>query len=220
MFFTIFMKPVKILYIESKLKNLNNINLSNQEIAKLPKNLFLAYSIQYKKAAEKIKKQLEANNIKIIQSQQVLGCSKINNKENTPILLIGQGRFHAINLYLQAPEVYILDTNTNIIAKISENEINSLKNKRKSALLKFLNVNNIGILVSTKPGQENLAIAIKLRQKLLKKGKNPFIFLSNNIDNSQFENFDIESWVNTACPGLSYNNTNLINYTELVTSHF
>lgn len=214
------MKPLKILYIESKLKNLNGFHLSKEEIAKLPKNLFLAYSIQYKEAAGKIKKQLERNNIKITRFQQVLGCSNINNKENLPILLVGQGRFHAINLYLQASEIYVFDTNTNIIAKISENEINSLKNKRKTTLLKFLNANNIGILVSTKPGQENLEIAIKLKQKLEKKGKQAFIFLSNNIDTSQFENFNIDSWVNTACQGLSYDNPNIINYTELMTSQF
>ena len=207
------MKPVKVLYIESKLRNLKNFILSEEEIAKLPKKFFLAYTIQYKSLAEQIKKQLEANNLRITKFQQVLGCSKINNKENTPILLIGAGRFHAINLYLQAPEVYVLENDK--IVKISGDEINSLKNKRKAALVRFLSANNIGILVSTKPGQENLIQAIQLRKKLIKQGKNAFIFITNNIDTSQFENFNIDSWVNTACPGLSYDNSNIINYNEL-----
>lgn len=96
---------MKVLYIESKLKNLN-LDLSKSEIAKLPKKLFLAYTIQYKDIIQLIKKTLESNKVKVTQIQQVLGCSKINTKD--PVLLIGAGRFHAINLYTQAPNVYIL----------------------------------------------------------------------------------------------------------------
>lgn len=203
---------MKILYIESKLKNLEDLSLSNEEIIKLPKKLFLAYSIQYKDLALVIKKQLESNKIKITNFEQVLGCSKINTKD--PILLIGAGRFHAINLYLQSPEVYVLDNRT--ISKISEKEIEVLKQKRKAALLKFFNANNIGILVTTKPGQENLTQAIKLKKKLIQKGKNAFIFISSSIDLNQFENFNIDSWVNTACQGLSYDNSSIVNLSEIL----
>jgi len=205
------MKSVKVLYIESKLKNLEDFRLSNEEITKLPKTLFLAYSIQYKDLAIIIKKQLEEIKIKVTNMQQVLGCSKINTKD--PILLIGAGRFHALNIYLQNSEIYVLDNNK--IIKISKEEIIKIENKRKTALLKFLSAENIGILVSTKPGQENLNLAIKLKQKLIKKGKNVFIFLSNNIDINQFENFQIDSWVNTSCSGLTYDNSNIINYSEI-----
>ena len=72
---------MKLLYIESKLKNLET-NLLKEEIAKLPKNIFLAYSIQYKAQAFKIKKQLEGNKIKVSKFEKVLGCSKLNNKSN------------------------------------------------------------------------------------------------------------------------------------------
>ncbi|MFA5259230.1 MAG: diphthamide synthesis protein [Candidatus Pacearchaeota archaeon] len=203
---------MKVLYIESKLKNLEDFSLPSTEIAKLPKKLFLAYSIQYKSLAQKIKKQLEENKIKIVQFSQVLGCSKISS--TNPVLLIGAGRFHAINLYLQAPEVYVLDNN--LIASISKKEIELQKNKRRAALLKFIRAENIGILVTTKPGQENVAQATALRERLMKKGKNAFIFISNNLDIAQFENFNIDSWVNTACSGLSYDNPLIINYSEIL----
>ncbi len=202
---------MKIMYIESKLKNLKS-ELIEQEIKKLPKNLVLAYSIQYKELAEQIKKQLEKNKIKI-KIQQVLGCSRINNSSNLPILFIGSGRFHALNLYLQSSNIYVLENNK--IIKVPEQEINSLIIKRKSSLLKFLNADNLGILVSAKPGQENLNQALELRQKLIKKGKKAWIFISNNIDINQFENFNINSWINTACPGLSYDNPHIINSSEL-----
>ena len=205
------MKSPKILYLESKLKNIEKLVLPKSEISKLPKKLFLAYSIQYKELSYNIAKQLKKQKIQIQKTQQVLGCSKVNTK--LPILLIGTGRFHAINLYLQAPEVYTLENNK--IIQISKQEIEKLKAKRKTALMKFLKAENIGILVSTKPGQKNLQNATKLKNKLKKKGKQPYIFISNNIDITQFENFQIDSWVNTACPGLAFDNPNIINLDEL-----
>ncbi len=202
---------MKILYIESKLKNLN-LTLDKQEILGLPKKLFLAYSIQYKDLAISIKKQLESNNIHITNFQQVLGCSKINTQD--PILFIGSGRFHASNLYTQSEQIYVLENNK--IIKISDEEINKLKQRRKAALLKFLSAENIGILITTKPGQENIKIALKLKEKLEKKHKQVFLFLSNNIDINQFENFPIDSWVSTACPGLANDNPKIINYQDII----
>lgn len=199
-----------ILYIPAIQKNLE-IKLSKPQIAKLPKNIFLAYSIQYKELAKQVKSQLQKNNIKVQRFQQVLGCSKLNT--TLPILLVSTGKFHAQNLMLQTPILYTLENNK--IIKIPEKQVNKLKAKKKTALIKFLKADKIGILVSTKPGQENLNKAIKLKNQLEKKNKQPFIFISNNIDTNQFENFNIDSWVNTACPGLAIDNFNIINIDDL-----
>ena len=204
------MKEPRILYVEAKQKN-RDINLNKTEISKLSKKLFLAYSIQYKPLAEKIKKQLEANKIKIDKFQQVLGCSKI--KTNFPVLLISTGKFHAQNLFLQTPILYILENEK--IIRISEKDIESQRARKKTALIKFLKADKIGILVSTKPGQENLGKAVKLKTNLEKQGKQAYIFISNNIDINQFENFSIDSWVNTACPGLAMDNSSVINISDI-----
>ena len=204
---------MKIMYIESKLKNLK-LDLSNSEINKLPKKLILVYTIQYKEVAESVKKQLEKNKIKISQFQQVLGCSKLNNKLNLPILIIGTGQFHSLNLYTQTSSIFTLDGSK--IHQIPAEEIERIKQKKKASLAKFLNAENIGILVSTKPGQENLEKAIKLKKSLEKNKKQVYIFISDNIDITQFENFNIDSWVNTACEGLSMDNSDVINYSEVL----
>jgi len=198
------------LYIPAIQKNLK-LALSKAEIKKLPKKLFLAYSIQYQDLAKQIKTQLEKNKIQIQKFQQVLGCSKVNTK--LPILLISTGEFHAQNLYLQTPILYKLENKK--IIRIPQAEINKLKAKKRTALIKFLKAERIGILVTTKPGQENLKQAEALKQKLIKKGKQAYIFISNNIDINQFENFNIDSWVNTACSGLAMDNTEIINIDEL-----
>ena len=64
---------VNVLFIESKSKK-EYPELTKQDLAKLPKKIFLAYSIQFKDNANKIKKQLEQNKIKVSNFQQVLGC--------------------------------------------------------------------------------------------------------------------------------------------------
>ncbi len=214
---------MSLLFIPSKLKNLKS-NLPNSEIAKLPEKIFLAYSIQYKELAYNIAEQLKKQKIHVQKIQQVLGCTKLNTK--LPVLLIGQGRFHAINLYLQSPIIYKLENNK--IIQIPQKEIQTIKTKRKTALMKFLNAKTIGILVSTKPGQQFqgkvkrrkplgcLGHAIKLKNKLKKQNKQVYVFLSNNIGINQFENFKIDSWVNTACSGLALDNPKIINFSELI----
>ncbi|MBD3253311.1 hypothetical protein GF386_06260 [Candidatus Pacearchaeota archaeon] len=199
---------MKIMHIPAVQKI--NFKLEEKQIEKLPRRLFLAYSIQYKNLALSIKKQLSSNNIKVSDFQQVLGCSKIKTK--LPILLISTGKFHVQNLMLQNSEIYILENKK--ITKILPKEIERLRAKRKTAYLKFLKAEKIGILVSTKQGQENLKQALKLK-KQLKKSKEVFIFLTNNLDVNQFENFNVDSWINTACPGLSFDNPDIINYYEL-----
>jgi 2-(3-amino-3-carboxypropyl)histidine synthase len=202
---------MKVLYVESRLKDML-INLDKEEISKLPKKLFLVYTIQYKTLIPDVKILLEENNIKVTGTKQVLGCSRINI--NDQVLFVGNGKFHIMNLYSQVKEIYLLENNR--IQKVSSIEIESMKNKLKGSMIKFLSANNIGILVSTKPGQANIKLAIRLKHTLEKKGKNAFIFISNNIDTEEFVNFPIDIWINTACIGLYYDSPGIINYNDLV----
>jgi 2-(3-amino-3-carboxypropyl)histidine synthase len=126
--------------------------------------------------------------------------------------LIGSGKFHAINLALQNNLIYILEGNK--ISKLEKEEIEKIKTKRKVARSKFLISDKIGILVSTKPGQENMKKARKLKKKLEKQNKEVTIFLADNINLEDLENYDIESWVNTACPALTFD-SRIINIDEL-----
>lgn len=196
----------KILYIESKQKNFD-FKLDKNEIKKLPKTLFLAYSLQYKQLADSIKKQLKDSNIKIAKFLQVLGCSNVKTKY--PILLISAGRFHAQNLYLQAPSIYLVEGRT--ILKITKDEIKRIETIKRAAIAKFLAAEKLGILVSTKPGQEAMNYALRLKQRIDSKGKKAFIFITNEIDINQFENFGIDMWINTSCPGLGYDSKKIIN---------
>jgi len=199
---------MKVLFIEAKKKQLIDINSINLDI--LPKQLFLAYSIQYKQLAFELKKKLGK---RVREFRQVLGCSVLNTKY--PILLVGSGRFHALQLALQNNEVYILEEK---ITKLDEREIKEIKAKRKTALMKFLAASKIGILVSAKPGQEAFKKALSLKKEIEKKGKEVKIFLADNISIEELENYDIESWVNTSCPALT-TDSRIINAEELKTNN-
>ncbi len=193
---------MKVLFINTEIKK--SFKIKDKELEKLPKNIFLVYSIQYKKSAKNIKKKLKNQGKNIRGFKQVLGCSELNTK--FPILLIGSGSFHALNLLLQDNEVYILEQGK--IRKIPRKDIKKLKNRRKAALTKFLSAKKIGIIVSYKPGQENFSFAKLIKEKLQKeyKDKKFRIFIADNIYLQELDNYNIDSWINTSCPSLTYDN--------------
>ena len=178
---------------------------------KLPINIAVAYSIQYKEQAKEIKSLLSKSH-KINSFTQVLGCSKPNFPKNTQaVLLIGNSRFHAISLAFESKlPVYVLEDNQ--LTKISKKQIESLEKKQKTAYLKFLHSDKVGILVSTKPEQQNLKKAIDIKEKLKKQS---YLFICNNINTSEFENFGLNSYINTACPRMDMNSKEIINASYL-----
>jgi diphthamide biosynthesis enzyme Dph1/Dph2-like protein len=193
---------MKVLFIYTEIKK--SFKIKDKELEKLPKNIFIVYSIQYKKSANNIKKKLKKQGKNIKGFRQVLGCTELNTQ--FPILLIGSGSFHALNLLLQDNEVYILEQEK--IRKIPGKEIKKLKNKRKAALTKFLSAQKIGIIVSYKPGQENLSLSKLIKKKLENKCKDKKfrIFIADNINLQGLDNYNIDSWINTSCPSLTYDN--------------
>ncbi len=203
---------MKTLFISAK----STMQITDAELKSLsknlPKNLAIAYSIQYKNLAEKIKKILSKKH-KITFFTQVLGCSKPKIPKNTnAALLISDGKFHATSLaYETKLPVYLFSSG--ILEKISKEEIKNLEKKQKGAYLKFLHAEKIGILISTKPGQENLKKAINFQKKL--KNKSSYLFIANNIDTNEFENFQIDSWVNTSCPRMDMNKGSIINISKI-----
>ena len=84
----------------------------------------------------------------------------------------------------------------------------------EGALIKYLSSKEIGIIVSTKPGQNKLKKALELKKKI--KDKNCHIFLADTVNPAEFENFPfIECWINTACQRFADDKKGVLNY-ELV----
>ena len=200
---------MKTLFIPAKL----NIELDSNQIKSLslPKNIGIVYSIQYQKIAFEIKEILSKNH-NITKFLQVLGCSKPNfPKKTQAILAVSSGKFHSISLALETKlPVYVFESGK--LTKISNEEIRNLERKKKGSYLKFLNSEKVGILISIKPGQENLKRAISLKSKLKKK---TYFFVSNELNIKEFENFlNVDSWINTACRRMDLDSS-VINLSDL-----
>jgi len=204
---------MKTLFIEAiKEIELNKEKLSELE-ALLPNTIYVAYSIQYKKLANKVKTAIKK---KILGFSQVLGCSDIKTNAEA-VLLIGEARFHALNLALSSNKPVIIFDNHSV-SSITEKEIEEIKKRNKGKYLRFLSSDNVGILISSKPGQNNIETATKLKKQLEKKGKKAYLFISDNINVSELENFqDIQIWINTACRGLSQDSMKIVDYSIIKT---
>jgi len=204
---------MKTLFIPAKLKSKINKSKILELSERLPESIAICYSIQYINQAKEIKALLEKTH-KITKLIQVLGCSKpFLPKTTQAILLITDGRFHAISLSIETKlPVYIL--NRNKLELISNKDTETLKKRKKASYVKFLNADKIGILISTKPGQENLKRALELKKKL--NDKTSYLFICNNINTNEFENFpQMQSWVNTACPRLDMDEGSVLNVDQI-----
>ena len=200
---------MKTLFIEAKSK-INILPIIKK--IKFKGKIGLISTVQFLHQLSKAKKILKNS----IIGGQILGCDissaeKIKNKVNA-FLYIGSGKFHPLIVAVKTNKpVLTANPLTKEISKISKQEIEKFKKRKKGAYLKFLSANKIGILVSTKPGQYNLKEALKLKNKLKKES---LIFICNNINLNELENFpDIECWVNTACPRIE--GKNIINLEDL-----
>ncbi len=162
---------------------------------KLKQKLGLVSSVQFLPQLKKANKILKNS----IIGGQILGCNvknaiKIKNKVDA-FLYIGSAYFYPIEIAVKTSKpVYIANPFTQKVSKVSEKETEKIK---KVKLLKFYSAKTYGILVSIKPGQYKLKEALTLQKKLL----NSYIFIFNNFNENELENFpNIDFWVNTACP--------------------
>ncbi|MAG11132.1 hypothetical protein CMI44_02370 [Candidatus Pacearchaeota archaeon] len=203
------MKP---LFIPTKLKSKVNKSRILEISKKLPKNIAIAYPIQYEDQAGEMKKVLSKKH-NITKFTQVLGCSKPKLPKSTQaLLLISDGKFHAVSLAIGTDfPIYIY--NGNRLEKISDKDVRSMRQKQKVAYLKFLNAKKVGILVSTKPNQQNLKKALALKSKL--KNKDSYIFIGNNLNPAEFENFGLDVYINTACPRLIFDSEKIMDISEI-----
>ncbi|MFC1697011.1 diphthamide synthesis protein, partial [Nanoarchaeota archaeon] len=191
----------------------------------LPNQIGLITTVQFVDQIDTIKEMLEGKGKKVFIGKsdkipnkgQILGCNieaatNIKDKVDS-FLYIGDGMFHPKLLLLKLEkDVFRFDPYSNKFEKLNRNEIEKIKKRQKGAMLKYLSSKEIGILVSTKPGQYNLDSANKLKKKLKQEGKNAYILTADTFDFNELENFPfIECYVNTMCPRIGIDDTIRLN---------
>jgi len=204
------------------------VELCKDTLAYLKKKKYtsvgLYASVQFVHNLEHIKKQLREVGIQIITSLpdrthvagQLLGCDnypdslQLTPKQDKSVdcyLYIGDGKFHPLALVYgqkdtSPSEVREIICNNPLPKKmslLSFEDIKKILKKYKGALMKFLTAERVGVIVTIKPGQEQLKPAYLLEKKFPE--KKFYYFIDNVISFDQLENFPfIQVWVNTACP--------------------
>ena len=187
---------MKILHVYAR-SNLE-LTIPDEVLATLPKGLGIVSTIQHTHKLDKILEKTQG-----VLAGQILGCrteeaEKIAHKVSG-FLYIGDGHFHPLAIVINMGKpVWCWNPRTQKLSQLTEKDFGNFLTQRKAALTRFLMSNTIGIIVSTKSGQNSIRRARELMQR---KDKKYYLFAVDTLDYTMLQNFPfIECWVNTACP--------------------
>jgi 2-(3-amino-3-carboxypropyl)histidine synthase len=207
---------MKTLFIPAKYNK--KIAINEKHIKQLPKRICLVSSVQFVDSLKDIKKILEKDNKKVslikgkhsIYEGQILGCDIPEIKNIDAFLFIGDGLFHPIGIQMKNNvDVFCYNPLAKDFFKLNKEESEKMKKRIKVNLTKFYHAENIGLLISTKPGQFNLLKAKKFETKF--PDKKFYYLIFDTLDFNEFENFSfIDCFVNTACPRIGMDDLNKI----------
>jgi len=180
------------------------------------KKLCLMTTIQHIHQISAIKEFFEKNGKTVVLNRpngfakyngQILGCDVGNvaelDRQVDAFVYFGGGLFHPMGALLQTTKpFFIIDPFQKKVQDIS-NMRKEQESKKKARIARAYNANSFGILVSTKTGQYNMALANILKKEIESRGKQAVILVANTFDFDSLNNMmQIDAFVNTACPRL------------------
>jgi 2-(3-amino-3-carboxypropyl)histidine synthase len=131
---------------------------------------------------------------------QVLGCrfAAATATQADQILFVGTGVFHPTGIAIATgARVIALDPLTGT-AQMVDGE--PLMRRRFAAMERARGAKNFGIIVSSKSGQQRLALA----ERLAKLSEHAVIVMMREVSPDELLNLGFAAYVNTACPRLVY----------------
>lgn len=169
----------------------------------------LLFAVQFMEQFKEAKRHLRRKGRKVIVGApgrmckypgQITGCDVESARAIADrvdaFLLIGQEKFHALEVAALGKPVTVFDPVTGKTESFEPHK------KRNMAALVH-EKQSFGILLSTKPGQKDVAGARKLKRLLEEAGKRATIFAGDTFTGN-LQNFrDIEVFVTTACPRMA-----------------
>ncbi len=225
-------KNTSIVFIPAKYTK--KISIPKKILDKIPTKLILFSSVQFLNQLQEIEKQLEASNKKVLmvksknflydglisEKGQLLGCNMetfdtknalLNGEDFDAFLYIGDGVFHPKALLVNNfKDIYCYNPKTEKLEVLKKEVHEEIKKRTKGAILKFLTSKNIGLLITTKRGQNSSKRAELLEQKILKRWpeKKIFTFVCSELNFGELENFNfVEIYINTACSRIGHDDT-------------
>ena len=171
--------------------------------------LGLVTTVQHAHLVPAMEEFLKAKGIQVLVAEgtgraplrgQVLGCNfeaaKLPQAEE--ILFVGTGLFHPIGISLATKKrVIALDPLAGTMQEVSGD---ALLRRRFAALEKARGAKTVGIIVSTKTGQNRMDLA----RRLASLSPNTVIITQCEVSPDELLNLGFACYVNTACPRLAY----------------
>jgi len=167
----------------------------------------LITTAQHLNQLERIGEFLLRNGKIPVEGGQILGCNLTNAKKIEEkvdcFLYIGSGKFHPLGVaILTNKPVIIANPYSDSSGIILEEDKKRYLKRRKGQIMRAMEAEIFGILISTKDGQFNLKEAIEIKRKIEKRGKKALLFIGSEITPDNLLPFNVDSWINTACPRL------------------
>ncbi len=203
-----------------------------QEIMEqLPERLMLFASVQFLHHLNNVATQLETAGKTTFTSEsknflydgmitpkgQLLGCNMekfdaTKDQEHfDAFLYIGDGVFHPKALLVNnRKDVFCYDPKLQKLKKLPLELYDELHKRNRGNLMLFLQATHIGVLVTTKRGQNSSKRVEKLKELVKNRwpDKKLYIFIANEINFLELENFNfIQVYINSACSRIGHDDT-------------
>ncbi len=139
---------------------------------------------------------------------QILGCdagsaASIDRKVEA-LVYFGGGMFHPLGALLMTTKPFLLIEPFQGTVEFIDRYRETYAKRSRGKILASVDAKNIGILVTTKNGQNNMPMAKILKAKAEGAGLNAAILVSNTFDFNSINNMmEFDAFVNTACPRIS-----------------
>ncbi len=139
---------------------------------------------------------------------QILGCdwgsSMSVADEVDGFIYIGTGKFHPMGVALSTgASVMAINPVANDFERI-DLDMDEFFQKRWALISSVREAESIGLLVSTKEGQNRRELVEELKVELENEGYDAHILVFDDIVPDSLEDFQLDAFVNTACPRISF----------------
>jgi 2-(3-amino-3-carboxypropyl)histidine synthase len=131
---------------------------------------------------------------------QVLGCcyTAARVEDADECLFIGTGRFHPLGIALATGKRVI--ASDPVTGEVFEIDPDPVLRRRFAAITMAGDAKRFAVLVSKKPGQRRMDLAMRIKRLGESKGKEMILVYMDNIEPDRLLNLGVEAAVSTACP--------------------
>lgn len=143
---------------------------------------------------------------------QILGCdigsAATIDKRVDAFVYFGGGLFHPLGALLATTKPFLVVEPFAKRVEFIDSMRQAYAGRSRGRILAALDAKSFGIMVSTKNGQQNMALGALLKKRLESRGLNAQILVANTFDFDSLNNMlEFDAFVNTACPRIAIDDT-------------